>query len=625
MSPKVRFSTLFTIFAFLVAPTAVLPAQANGCVAGDFAGGDGAVGTPFLIGNVTEFQAMEATSCLNPGSPAGYFFKLTNDIDLSGVSWTPIGTVANFTGGGFDGDFHTVSNLTVSATAAGLFGILDGVTVKNLTISNASVTATAGEGGVLAHQARGVTIINQVEILSSDVTATNRAGGLLPFTYSGSAVNITEVAIEADVLSAGGNAGGIVGQAESNSLTISDSYFSGSVQGGSFASGGILGYGINSTVARVYSVASSVTGGSAHQGGVIGSIGGTPGVTFSDGYHLDTSVVAIGAKDRGTPKTAAELKSINTYGSPWTITDDLDVARTASPSQIWLLNSDLGLGYPVLMWQYKSGSLNNPCVVGRYSVDGNLPCVDAEAGRFVSSVGATSAELCPAGQYQPNVGATSCILAEVGKYVPQIGAIASIVCDPGTTSVEGAVSCFLIDTSYKGPIFSALSRTLVTAGDELLVSGSNLESVSSVSIAGLSATVEVVDGAILFTIPAGLEAGVYDLRVVSGFGVLLVQDALSVTASAAVVNPFPTAWTKKISDSEVKVYAKNLVGAGKVQFFLNSKEIAWVRAESDSDPKLRLANGSGYLVRTLLLVAGQKNVIEIHVDGERVRRNAYAG
>ena len=258
-------------------------------------------------------------------------------------------------------------------------------------------------------------------------------------------------------------------------------------------------------------------------------------------------------------------------------------------------------------------------------MDGKLPCVDAEAGRFVSSVGATSAELCPAGQYQPNVGATSCMLAEVGRYVPQTGSIASIVCDPGTTSLEGAVSCFLIDTSYRGPILSSLSRTLVTAGDELLVSGSNLESVSSVSIAGLSATVEVVDGAILFTIPAGLEAGVYDLRVVSGFGVLLVQDALSVSASAAVVNSFPTAWTKKISDSEVKVYAKNLVGAGKVQFFLNSKEIAWVRAESDSDPKLRLANGSGYLVRTLLLVAGEKNVIEIHVDGERVRRNAYAG
>lgn len=624
MTPKVRFSTLFSIVALLLAPTAVLPAQANGCVAGDFAGGDGAVGTPFLIGNVAQFQAMEATSCLNPGSPAGYYFKLTNDIDLFGVSWTPIGTVAHFTGGGFDGDFHTVSNLTVSATAAGLFGILNGVTVKNLTISNASVTSTAGNGGVLAHQAEGLTIINQVEILSSDVTATGIAGGLLPFTYSGSAVNISEVFVEADVLSSGGNAGGIVGQAENNSLTISDSYFAGTVQGGSFASGGILGYGINSTIARVYSTASSVTGGSAHQGGVIGSIGGTPGVTFSDGYHLDTSVTPIGGKDRGTPKTAAELKSINTYGSPWTITDDLDVARTASPSQTWLLNSDLVLGYPVLMWQYKSGSLNKPCVVGKYSVDGKLPCVDAEAGRFVSSVGATSAALCPAGQYQPNVGATSCILAEAGRHVPQSGSIASLVCDPGTTSLQGAVSCFLIDTSYRGPIFSSLSRTLVTAGDELRVSGRNLESVSSVSIDGLLAIVEVVDGAILFTVPVGLEAGFYDLRVVSGFGVLVVQDALLVSESIPAVNPLPPVWTKKVSDSEVKVYAKDLVGVGKVQFFVNGREIAWVRAGSDSDPKLRFANGSYYLVRTFQLVAGQKNVFEIHVDGERVVRRAYS-
>tara|TARA_B110000503_G_C7168919_1_gene423317 strand:- start:130 stop:1977 length:1848 start_codon:yes stop_codon:yes gene_type:complete len=86
----------------------------------------------------------------------------------------------------------------------------------------------------------------------------------------------------------------------------------------------------------------------------------------------------------------------------------------------------------------------------------------------------------------------------------------------------------------------------------------------------------------------------------------------------------PAYWPKKLNDSSVKMYAKNIVGAGKVQFFLNGREIAWVRAADANDPKLRTANGFQYLVRTVTLKAGMKNVLEIYVDGERVRRAAYS-
>jgi hypothetical protein len=71
------------------------------------------------------------------------------------------------------------------------------------------------------------------------------------------------------------------------------------------------------------------------------------------------------------------------------------------------------------------------------------------------------------------------------------------------------------------------------------------------------------------------------------------------------------------------MYAKNIVGAGKVQFFHNNKEIAWVRAADALNPKLRAANGAFYLVRTVELVDG-KNVLEVYIDGERVRRTAYS-
>jgi hypothetical protein len=87
-----------------------------------------------------------------------------------------------------------------------------------------------------------------------------------------------------------------------------------------------------------------------------------------------------------------------------------------------------------------------------------------------------------------------------------------------------------------------------------------------------------------------------------------------------------SAWTSNQDDGTVKMYAKNVVGEGKVQFMVNGEEIAWVRATSTADSKLRLAGaeGAAYLVRTVELVEGQKNALEIYVDGVRLTRSAYA-
>jgi hypothetical protein len=64
--------------------------------------------------------------------------------------------------------------------------------------------------------------------------------------------------------------------------------------------------------------------------------------------------------------------------------------------------------------------------------------------------------------------------------------------------------------------------------------------------------------------------------------------------------------------------ASPVVGAGKIQFLLNGKEIAWVRASSTADPKLRSANGTHYLVRRVDLSSG-KNRFEILLNGKRLK------
>jgi hypothetical protein len=74
------------------------------------------------------------------------------------------------------------------------------------------------------------------------------------------------------------------------------------------------------------------------------------------------------------------------------------------------------------------------------------------------------------------------------------------------------------------------------------------------------------------------------------------------------------------------MYARDVIGAGKVTLRVNGREIAWVRAVDATDPKLNLgpAGLKDGLVRTITLAPG-KNALEIFVDGTRIWRAAYTG
>ena len=183
---------------------------------------------------------------------------------------------------------------------------------------------------------------------------------------------------------------------------------------------------------------------------------------------------------------------------------------------------------------------------------------------------------------------------------------------------------------YSGPLPTNYSDRTPAVGDEVVVSGLRLSSITSCTIDGVTAAMSN-QSADRFTIviPAGLEPGLKDLVITSSAGTLTVQDALTVSAAAEDSSEFASAvsakgWTKKLTDSSAKIYAKDLVGVGKVQIFFNGKEIAWVRATSAGDTKLRTANGAHYLVRTVELIKGQKNILEVHLDGIRIKRAAYS-
>lgn len=84
----------------------------------------------------TPSELLWLAECVNGGS-GNQDAVLTDDIDMTGVKWTPIGTKDKaFEWGEFDGQGYVIKNLTVSDSSleyAGLFGyVTDHATIKNL-------------------------------------------------------------------------------------------------------------------------------------------------------------------------------------------------------------------------------------------------------------------------------------------------------------------------------------------------------------------------------------------------------------------------------------------------------------------------------------------------------------
>lgn len=118
----------------------------------------------------TAQQLAALADAVNKGGTSEYplngSYRLVADIDLADTpNWTPIGKASRFSDDGgknsfqgtFDGNGHTVRNLTITSLQVGtgtnnyggrtigLFGTTRGATIKNLNLENASITDSAGK------------------------------------------------------------------------------------------------------------------------------------------------------------------------------------------------------------------------------------------------------------------------------------------------------------------------------------------------------------------------------------------------------------------------------------------------------------------------------------------------
>ena len=153
---------------------------------------------PYLIGSVADLQKL-ARSVNAGASFKDEFVKLTADLDLSGIDWTPIGTTGAITAGvgfagTFDGASHVVSNLgiadTTSSATFGLFGMVSG-TVKNLGVKDVQIKVGSGDcraGGLVGTVNGG--LIDNCYVVNANVDAGSRvAGGLAGQNFNGTIKN----------------------------------------------------------------------------------------------------------------------------------------------------------------------------------------------------------------------------------------------------------------------------------------------------------------------------------------------------------------------------------------------------------------------------------------------------
>ena len=122
------------------------------------------------IDSVKEFIAF--ANAVNAGnSYKGQTVTLGADLDLAGVTWTPIGTSANPFKGTFDGNGKVIKNLSVlmaGKSNVGLFGHTTDGEIKNVTVENAKVAGRLNVGVIAGTPYTttytNITVIGLVEV-----------------------------------------------------------------------------------------------------------------------------------------------------------------------------------------------------------------------------------------------------------------------------------------------------------------------------------------------------------------------------------------------------------------------------------------------------------------------------
>ena len=253
----------------------------------------------------TAVSSAEELAAISKNLSGKYY--LTDNIDLTGQDWTPIGK-ANYElfTGKFDGNGHVIKGLTVKLNyaaqkntryGAGLFGFTSGAEIKNVSVINADVSnigKAEASVGILVGCGLTTTIVNCYTSGTVVNNCTYGSGGIVGSTFgtgssSGTAggAYILRCASSANVSSTSSMVGGIVGN---TCIPVEECYFTGDVSSSSSCAGGIAGR-TTSTVQYCWSsgsVAGKQNGANGGVAGLVGSGSASTSYTVADVNALNT-------------------------------------------------------------------------------------------------------------------------------------------------------------------------------------------------------------------------------------------------------------------------------------------------------------------------------------------------
>ena len=164
-------------------------------------------------------------------------YKLTADIDMSGVSFTPL---PDFTGS-LDGQGHVIRNLTfnnANQDQAALFATTHGATIKNLGIENANIVGNANAAAIVGRAYGGN--IQSCYVANSYIEGRDHVGSIAGDMNVNDNVGVTisDCLSDAKLKTRSYQVGGLVGV--TNGGIIQNCYFSGTIDGNSQWSAGVI-------------------------------------------------------------------------------------------------------------------------------------------------------------------------------------------------------------------------------------------------------------------------------------------------------------------------------------------------------------------------------------------------
>lgn len=230
-----------------------------------------------IITNIEELKKFR-DEVNNGKNYEGEEIYLLNDIELNiEEEWIPIGTYLNTSStpddknnmpfkGIFDGGGNIIKGIKINSKekVKGLFGIVRGGTVKNLSVAESNIIGDNCVAGIVAYLYDGGTIKNCKNY--SNIKGDKSVGGIVGVCHvNGKIENVTNVG---EITGSTSSIGGTVGYLNENSTIVNSKNYANITGGGSV--GGIVGStGTDCSVINSYNKG-NITGDDKWVGGIVG-------------------------------------------------------------------------------------------------------------------------------------------------------------------------------------------------------------------------------------------------------------------------------------------------------------------------------------------------------------------